>query len=341
MRRTYVLPVVLLLVCLFGGGIWLTNSDKPVMAISPASAAENDEDLLAALREGCANAVSSIRSGSGHATTYFWTKRGDGGVLETEARNDLKFEGDRFLLREAVEYLTNDPAPDRESSEAPPPTMRNTISMRNTTSSYDLEKVTILSQYDSLPARATICDPTLGEGRNQLNLYKVFAGVVGHGVGYLVPRPEDLPPFIELTSAKIVGRETINGDECIVVDVVTTVHLPEKDTVTATVRRWVNIDKGYTIVRTRTWHEGNVYSAKTLISEANTTVRQYGDGVWGPDTFTSQDYNLEGEVRHKLVITYDPDFKLNVPVSDSELSFTLPSGTKVDNELIDAQYTVP
>lgn len=335
MRRTYILPVVLLLVCLFGGGIWLTNSHKPVIAISPASAAENDEDVLAALSEGCANAVSSIRSGNGHATTYFWTKGGDGGVLETEAKNDLKFDGDRFLLREEVKYLTVDPTPGKEPSEAPPPTMRNT------TSSYDLEKVTILDQYDTDSPTATICDPTGDRGRNQLNLYKVFARVVGHGVGYLVPRPEDLPPIIEVTSAKIVGRETINGDECIVVDVVMTMHLPEKDPIISTVRKWVNLDKGYTIVRTRTWHEGNVYSAKTLTSESSTTVRQYGDGVWGPDTYTSQNYDLEGAVRHKLVITYDPAFKLNVPVSDSELSLTLPSGTEVHNELIDAKYTVP
>jgi len=322
---------------LFGGGIWLTNGEKPVIAISTASAAENDEGLLAALSEACANAVSSIRSGSGHATTYLWTKRGDGGELETEARNDLKFRGDRFLLREAVEYLTNDPAPDRESSEAPPPTMRNT------TSSYDLEKVTILEQYDSLPAHATICDPTRGRGRDRINLYKVFAGVVGHGVGHLVPRPEDLPPIIEVTSAKIAGRETVNGDECIMVDIVMTLHLPEpeKDTITSTVRKWVDVDKGYTIVRARSWKEGNVYGVKTLVLESSTTVRQYGDEVWGPDTYTSQDYDLEGELRQKLVITYDPDFKLNVPVSDSELSFTLPSGTRVDNKLIDAQYTVP
>ena len=335
MKRTYVLAVVLLLGCLFGGGIWLTNSHKPAMAIGTASAAENDEDVLAALSEGCANAVSSIRSGSGHAKTYFWTRRGDGGVLETEAENDLKFEGDRFLLREKVKYLTVDPVPGKEASEPPPPTMRNT------TSSYDLEKVTILEQYDTLPARATICDPTRGRGRDQLNLYKVFAGILGHGVGHLVPRPEDLPPSVQVTSAKIVGRETINGDECIVVDVVMTVHLPDEDTVIQTNREWVNIDKGYAIVRVRSWKEGNVYGVKTLVLESSTTVRQYGDGVWGLDTYTLQEYNLEGEVRQNLVITYDPDFKLNVPVSDSELSLTLPSGTKVHDELIDAQYTVP
>jgi len=338
MKRTYVLTVVLLSVSLLGGGIWLTNSHKPAIAISAAIAAEGDEDLLAALREGCANAVSSIRSGSGQVTVYFWMKRGDGGVLETEAKNDLTFEGDRFLLREKVEYLTVDPVPGKESSEAPPPTMRNT------TSSYDLEKVTILEQYDSLPAHATICDPTLGEGKNRIILYHVLARVVGHGVGDLGPRPEDhLPSFIELASTNIVGRETINDDQCIVVDVVTTLHLPEpeKDAIVQTVRKWVNVDKGCTIVRVRSWMEGNVYSVKTLMSEANTTVRQYGDGVWGPDTFTAQEYNLEGEIRLKRVITYDPDFELNVPVSESELSLTLPSGTEVHNELIDAKHTVP
>ncbi len=337
MKRTYMLAVVLLSVCLFGSGIWLTNSRNPVMPISIAGAAENDEDVLAALSEGCANAVSAIRSGSGPLTVYFWMKRVDGVVLETEARNDLKFEGDRFLLREEVEYLTVDPTPGKDPSEAPPPTMRNT------TSSYDLEKVTILQQYDSLPARATICDPTLGKGRNQIGLYKTFVGVVGHGVDYLVPRLEDLPPTVEVTSAKIVGRETINGDECIVVDVVRATHLPEpdNDTIIQTDRKWVNIDKGYTTVRVRSWMEGNVYSVKTLMSEANTTVRQYGDGMWGPDTYTLQAYHPEGEVRQELVITYDPDFELNVPVSDSELSLTLPSGTEVHNELIDAHYTVP
>ncbi len=334
MRRTYVLAGVLLLVSVLGGGIWLANPQMPATGIPAADAAEGDEDLLAALSEGCANAVSSIRSGSGHATTYFWSKRGDGGVLETETENYLKFKGDRFLLREKVKYLRNDPIPGKEPSDMP-------VTIRNTASSYDLEKVTILDQDDSLPASATICDPTTREGRNQLNLYKVFARMAGHGVDYLVPRPEDLPPSIELTSAKIVGRESLEGDECIVVDVAVTVHLPDEDTMVSTVRKWVNVDKGYTIVRTRTWHEGNVYSAQTLKSESSTTVRQYGDGVWGPDTFTSQRYDLEGEVRHKLVIAYDPAFELNVPVSDSDLSLTLPSGTEVHDELIDVQYTVP
>ncbi len=337
MKRRYELAVLLLLVCLFAGSIWFATGNKPVVGIRTASAAENDEDMLTSLKEGCANAVSSIRSGRGQLTVYFWTKRGDGGILETEAKDDLQFDGERFLLRENVKYLTNDPVLGKDPSEPPPPTMRTT------TSSYDLEKVTILDQYESVVARATICDPTLRAGTNQLNVYKTFARMVGHGVDYLIPRQEDLPRIIVVTSANIAGRETINGDECVMVDVVMTLKLPEPkmDTIISTVRKWVDTDKGYTIVRTRTWMEGNVYTVKTLTAESTTTVRQYGDGVWGPDTYTLQEYNLKGELRHKLVITYDPAFELNVPVSDSDLSLTLPSGTKVHNELIDSEYTVP
>ena len=338
MKRTHVSAAVLLLVCLFGGGICLTTGHEPVMAISTASAAENDEEVLAALREGCANAVSAIRSGSGQATVYSWSKGGDGGILETEAKDDLKFRGDRFLLRENVKYLRSDPPP---GVPAQPP-----LTMRTSASSYDLEKVTILDQFDSLEAQARICDPTRSRGKNSINLYKTSVAIVGYGVAHLVPRPEDLPSFIELASVKVAGRETINGDECIMVDVVTTMHLPKlvelvKGTITQTVRRWVNPQKGYTIVKVQVWLEGSVYSAKTLVTEINTTVRQYETGVWGPEKVTYQQYDLKGEVTRKMVTTYDSAFKLNVPISDGDLTLTLPSGTKVHNELIDAEYTVP
>jgi hypothetical protein len=148
---------------------------------------------------------------------------------------------------------------------------------------------------------------------------------------------------MELASVKVAGRETIAGDECIMVDVVTTMHVPKLvgGTITQTARKWVNPQKGYTIVKEQAWSEGSVYGAKTLLAEINTTVRQYETGVWGPEEVTYQQYDLKGEVTQKMVITYDSAFKLNVPISDGDLTLTLPSGTEVHNELIDAEYTVP
>jgi len=335
MKSVRVIAVIVLSVSVLGCCIWLSATDVPVLDLSAANAAGDDEDLLTALSEGCANAASAIRSGRGHVRTYFWRKKGDDDVLETETESYLTFKGEQFLLREETKYLTVPVTPNRDPSEPPPPTVVNV------TASYDLERVTIVTQSDSLPTHATITDSTRVSGIGQLNVYKTFIAVLGHGVDYLVPRPEDLPPVAEVTSAKIVGRETIEGDECIVVDVAVTVSVPGGDNAVSTVRKWVDLDKGYTIVRTRIWQEREVDAARTLISESSTTVRQYGDDVWGPDTFTWQQYDLEGDVTHRGTTAYGPDFQLNVPVSDNELALALPSGTKVYNELIDVQYTVP
>jgi len=339
MWQKRIVTLIVLSVCLLTGGIWLVAHGHRPIVISAASAGETDEGILAALQEGCANAVSAIRSGSGQATVYFWSKGADGRILETEAKDDLKFKGDQFLLRENVKYLRDDLVSGKGPSEPPSPTMRTAAT------SYDLEEVTILDQFDSLEAQARICDPTGSRGKNSINLYKSHVAIVGHGVAYLVPRPGVLPSFVELASVKVAGRETINGDECIMVDVVTTVHLPKPGegtiTVTDTARKWVNPQKGYTIVRTQVWSEGSVYGAKTLVTEINTTVRQYETGVWGPEEVTYQQYDLKGEITQKMVTTYDSAFKLNVPISDGDLTLTLPSGTEVHNELIDAEYTVP
>ena len=338
MWQKRIATLIVLSVCLLTGGVWFVAHEHGPIVINAASAAETDEGILAALQEGCANAVSAVRSGSGQATVYFWSKGADGRILETEAKDDLKFRGDRFLLRENVKYLRSDlPVPPKDHPLPPP------LTMRTSASSYDLEEVTILDQFDSLAPQARICDPTRGRGKNAITLYKTHVAIVGHGVAYLVPPPGVLPSFIGLASVKVAGRETINGDECIMVDVVTTMHLPNpgEGTITQTARSWVNPQKGYTIVKVQVWLEGSVYSAKTLVTEINTTVRQYETGVWGPEKATYQQYDLRGEITQKLVTTYDLAFKLNVPISDGDLTLTLPSGTRVHNELIDSEYTVP
>ena len=77
-----------------------------------------------------------------------------------------------------------------------------------------------------------------------------------------------------------------------------------------------------------------------LAQERMAEPRLYGDSLWGPGRFTEKQYDAKGKVVVTIYTEYDPDFKLNVPVSEKDLSLQLPSGTLVHNHVQDADYTV-
>lgn len=151
----------------------------------------------------------------------------------------------------------------------------------------------------------------------------------------------------EMQSPRIVGREDVGGDSCIVVEIVWIKPADAShSSLTNTHQFWVAPDKGFTVPRIRVWQEGGLFWEKTLVAATDVDMRQYPGGVWGPAKVTADEYGISqatGSVYHQMhkVITYDPGFQFGLSVANEELQLTLPSGTKVYDQLMDANYTMP
>jgi len=79
--------------------------------------------------------------------------------------------------------------------------------------------------------------------------------------------------------------------------------------------------------------------------EIEAEARQYASGLWGVSRMWARQYRLDQldtrELKMEVVVTVADDYQLNAPVTEEMLTIHLPSGTSVNNELIDVQYTVP
>ena len=303
---------------------WLASSNS-----SPAIKSNTaDNDLLLLVQEGCKNAVSSITSGKGTVTVESWRHADDGRLLETKSTYEVAFAGSKCRVSTKMLYVRNEPAdgssPEDTKLLIPPGTILQTDL------AYDGQKIQVLKPTSKTAIVGNT--ETLAAGA-AYRMYRREAAVLDHGIG-LVP-----------LTAEIVGREIVDGDECIVLEAVRTHSLPDGQSAKSLHRCWVNPTKGFTMPRFRAFVQGDELEASVLVDEFVTTFRQYGDDVWGPSRFTHNVYrpSKTGEIRKSMsiVVTYDPEFQLNVPISESALKLTLPSGTGVHDELIDAIYTVP
>jgi hypothetical protein len=122
-------------------------------------------------------------------------------------------------------------------------------------------------------------------------------------------------------SVRIVGREVLDGRECVVLEMTSPI---------SRMRVWVDVERGYAVP-----------GGAILLREEVVESRQYGEGLWGPAKFTRVEYRPDGTVEKKVYGTYDPEFKINVPISENDLRPTLPSGTKVCDGPEGPSYTVP
>lgn len=143
----------------------------------------------------------------------------------------------------------------------------------------------------------------------------------GHGI-----RRIDLNPFGKDATDKglrIARREWLQGHECIVV-----VRTGESSVggkkLYGGQEYWVDPKRGFAVLRVRDWAYGGPLRRRTTICEANAKVRDYGNGIWGPAkyTFFQSEYDGKGGMRvtRRYETTYQPDFRLNVPVTESDLT---------------------
>ncbi|MBI2842082.1 MAG: hypothetical protein HYX78_01640 [Armatimonadetes bacterium] len=318
------------------------------LSIGGCASAQTDGDLLSTTIDGCRNAVRLVQSGKGKVTARRWLDKNHAGdtpaVVETESRYVLAFRGDKYKLTEEVEFIRNNPtqqellaSKDNGITKSP---LIQPGDKRNHVISFDGEVVTFFHKEEGY---AFIDKPT-SQRPSVANVhhedYAEIVSPVGRGLMEIDKCFEATHP--NSTGLEFVGREVVDGDKCIVVQVKTTFPFPDGKPMTNTRKFWVNPDKGYTIVKDHVYQDQpKAYLAQEVVTQA----REYVDGVWGPTTSVLTQYTIDGDGNRKKVrsqtVTYDPTFQLNISVSDQDLSQTLPSGTRVTNHLQDALYTVP
>lgn len=284
------------------------------------------QDMFPTIWEGMRAAASAIRTGRSEVRVREWIQRNEGGVLETNTKYEVVFTGKLFKVTTSSTIIQNTPDRGEESQLMTPP---GTEFKRIV--SFDGNKVVAYSP-DS--GEATISDPAVGDGLNEIRVYNADASVFGHG--FISAKLADpLPP----TNIRVVGRETIDGDECFVLEV-----RDGYESISSRRRIWVNPSKGYIIVRAKSWlQEGS--NPEFMNYEVNRTVREYAPGIWGPAVDTEIDYipdRVTGSLRknREVTTTFDQGFQVNVAVGKEDISLTLPSGTRVRDNIANAKYTV-
>ncbi len=340
MKKSALGLLLLLVLLAVGAYLWTTDS----RSTSDSFTASDDQAQLPVVVEGSRNAVAAIQSGKGQVTRRSWSRMNDGGVRETETKHQIAFSGDKFRLSSVTKYLQNTPGIPPEYTGArvwKPDTFRRE-------SSYDGEKTVRLEE-----DKATISDPNDMKSHSGRSVFQDYreAAVVGVDIGHSKPAHglmetdkwphPTLPSSITRSAPRIVGRETLNGDECIIVEIVLTSKYSTRPT-----WFWLNPTKGFTIPRARGWVQGGDHTEKILSWESDVEVREYGADLWGPAKVSYKQYQLDKETGEYYktideVTTFADDFQINVPVSEAELTLTLPSGTKVTDELLKETYTVP
>ena len=304
------------------------------LATSPvgygAAIADSNDELLTMAYEGCKNALSAINSAKGGVTVRHWQKNSEGIVQEFDYAYKIAFDGAKHRISQEISALKND-------LKYPVLPVGSTIQKKM---SCDGEKLTIL---DCDKASATIGALDSSSGLPYYSQALMHTRVKnGNGVIDISPEAN---PLLKLERVSPTARyDTLNGDKCILVEKAFLTQKPSPRT--DTYEMWVNPSKGYTIPLTRMWSEVEG-QPKVLVEEHSTDVKLYETGVWGPVRSTLARYvqtksgSTETILKFRTITTFNDDFRLNVPVTDDDLAITLPSGTTVTDELLNASYVVP
>lgn len=295
-----------------------------------------DEDTMDVLLAGMRHAASSIRSGRGTVIEELSLKSKNGEALESKTSYTVVFLGDKFKISSEDKYRTssagviNHPE-DQPSHEA----IRGVIA-------YDGERAI---HYKPLERRASVGDVTSPTGRQAIALYNTRINMLWNGV-YSIEAAAMLPKKYNVVSHKptVIGRETVNGDDCILLELGSTTEFPTGPR-EGKGKVWVCPSKGFTVPRMQGYGFVGASDNMKLIFETNAEMRRYDSDLWGPAKAVRVQYGLDADGQYGQVlrqtIIYDTNFELNVPVNEDELKLTIPSGTEVFEELLDALYTVP
>lgn len=282
---------------------------------------------------GMQNAALSVTSGRGNVNVVDWMLKNDDGVLEVQTLHRVVWQGPAFRETATTTYVSNDPAAGFTKLMVTPGTVTsNEIA-------YDGTQVTV---YDPEKGEAIVGTPTSSGTHSAYASYIADASIRGHGLSLPHSAGDPVPRF------HVAGTETIDGDECVILESISTLDPPSgsSDPIINTHWMWVNPNKGFTVPRVRDWAQGGNLSQKTLMYQVEVQMRTYGDNLWGPAGFTRTQYKTDRASGQRVmslrsIVTFDPSYEANPTLGPKELALQLPSGTKVHNEILDADYTIP
>lgn len=306
------------------------------------AAAEDDPGLMSIVLQGTQEASSSVTSGKGKLRVVTESRERDGGVIESDVSFTYLFRGDKFKFERQVKGSRTSSGSEPEPGYLIiPPDETDIVA-------FDGEMMRVL---EASRGQGTVCDALSPRGRHELLQHDLILAIgrgrgMGNGVCDLESfRKALLYPGTTVIDPVIVGRETIDGDDCIVVEWRYEFTKATGETFRDTRRFWVNTDKGYTLKKFRSWR-GDELSDSALALEYDVTATLYAGGIWGPEKVEESQYDFDSESGKRVrklhrVATFDAAFELNAPVSDDELSLVFPSGMEVRDEVLNAHYTVP
>ena len=295
--------------------------------------ATTEDDKLSIIKQGTANAISTIRSGRGSITIHKWHLKSSGAALETDCTYHLAFIGDRFRLSKTWTYLQNGPGLG-ELSEGLVPT-GSTMSYEV---SYDGKRLTV---YYPDKKKAIVGDPTTLALRAIWSDYQTNVSVAGNCL-INIANSDQKPGF---SPAQLDGTQTFDGYQCDVIVSKQAIDAGAAGNYTLSYTYFVDPSRGFTVPRFQLWTEGSKLKQRVLSFDRIVALRDYGNGIWGPRKSTTTNYTLsnDGQSTRTAETTADfsDDFQLNVSLTENDVTLTLPPGTSVTDKELDAIYTVP
>lgn len=311
-----------------------------ILFCCPAHCAQAEDTPIAVIAQGCRSAVDALRCGKGRLTEHRVQYRPGGGVLDVLTTYDVVFSGSQYKLSGTRTYLRNQPGPDEGANDlfVAPGTVIHEVFCN------DGQEVSYYRPDKSHAYKAALGSRSQATARQ--TFVSSLVSVAGRGV-YIIDEPVPLssPENVTDKGLRVVRSENMGGNECVVVERSFTFPLPSGETATRTFVYWVDTSRGFTVPKAQRWIQGGDYGTKTLISETSAELKEYSDGRWGPQKWQMVQYGRGlGGVMAKVMeehIEFDAGFQFNGDITGSDLAMTLPSGTFVTDESLDAVYEVP
>lgn len=307
---------------------------------------DNDKDLLLYVLNGTHDAATAIESCRGNVTVHDWSRKNSKSSIEYMTVYDAAISGDRYRLEIDSTVIKNDLLPEEKDLIPVEPgfqehrevasdghSITNLVSMGQTG-----RYMATIGKGKSIPSSSggVIKDVFPAGDRNRYirNISLSGLGLPGNGIIDLIGIKKN---FGE-DSVKVVGREVVDGSTCAVVKMKLRM---EKQYY----KLWVDLSRGFIISRFEFYSFNEKTGKQWLAQEMNVDIVEYAPGVWGPSKIVCTSYLLDYKkeaYKHNVKTTvFDSDFRVNVPVSEEDLSLIIPDGAGVYDEASDTVFRWP